>query len=564
MVWQNKGKTTSNAVVLLACALGGAMLAGVDARLAVDRRVAKARGLHGVIDHPVNHVDALLKAQGVEATSNSTTYFYNNQVLDHFDSSVVASPSPKWSQRYYVDSTFWGGEGFPVFLYIGGEGPQSAPSSRLLMYTLAEEHQALMLALEHRYYGESFPVPDMTNENMIYLTSTQALADLARFVSYVKAFDPSVPDADSSPSLDLPASPASSKFVTFGGSYPGNLATWIKLKYPALVEGTVGSSAPVFGEFNFEQYAQVTGFAMSYDFIGGSSECYSTIDQATADLEALVTSTAPFGASTEIPDALRPCSTMTSDLDLSMYESELFGNFQGAVQYNLEGYQPYVSDLCDAITDATDAGATPLDAFAAATALFYPDTGSCISSNFSADYISFIANTTFSGLGCDLSCSSDRQWVYQSCNEFGYFQTTTGDNQPFKGFTYLDANAAGTQVCLQGFDLDEYTGPRANAQGLLANTQYGARHVEGINITMPNGNCDPWHALSTANSTDAFYESGSTQELSEGVTIVEIDGTAHCRDMYSPEAFAAVGVPDTEPVKWAHAKICDDVAAYLA
>lgn len=539
----------------------------VDARLA-DRRMAKARGLEGFVDHPVNHVSGVLDRAGVLAVSNSTTYFYNNQVLDHFDSSVVTAPEPKWSQRYYVDSTFWGGEGFPIFLYIGGEGPQSAPSSRLLMYTLAQEHNALMIALEHRYYGESQPVENMSNENLVFLTSTQALADLERFLSYILAFEPSVADTQSTPALELPAATANSKVVTFGGSYPGNLATWLKLKYPASIEGTVGSSAPVFAEFDFEQYAQVTGFAMGYDLIGGSPECYATIDEATADLEALLLSTTPYGASDEIPEQLKPCSTMTEDVDLATYEAELFGNFQGTVQYNLQGYTPYVADLCNVITDATDAGATALEAFAAASALFYPDSDSCVSSNFTQDYVSLIANTSFSGSDCDLSCTSDRQWVYQSCNEFGYFQTTTGADQPFKGFTYVTDETAGTQVCVQGFGLEEagltYTGPKSNALGLLANTEYGARHVEGINVTMPNGNCDPWHALSTANSTDPFYESGSTQEISPGVAIVEIDGTAHCRDMYAPGAFEAVGVPDTEPVKWAHSVIMANVAAYIS
>ncbi len=34
--------------------------------------------------------------------------------------------------------------------------------------------------------------------------------------------------------------------------------------------------------------------------------------------------------------------------------------------------------------------------------------------------------------------------------------------------------------------------------------------------------------------------------------------------MYAPEAFAAVGIPDTEPVLWAHALIAANVAGYLA
>ena len=32
--------------------------------------------------------------------------------------------------------------------------------------------------------------------------------------------------------------------------------------------------------------------------------------------------------------------------------------------------------------------------------------------------------------------------------------------------------------------------------------------MEGINITMPNGGMDPWHALSVVLPTDKFYEAG--------------------------------------------------------
>ena len=49
--------------------------------------------------------------------------FYNEAVLDHFAS--VAEKASTWSQRYYADARFWCGEGCPVFLYIGGEGPRA-------------------------------------------------------------------------------------------------------------------------------------------------------------------------------------------------------------------------------------------------------------------------------------------------------------------------------------------------------------------------------------------------------------------------------------------------------
>ena len=125
-------------------------------------------------------------------------------------------------------------------------------------------------------------------------------------------------------------------------------------------------------------------------------------------------------------------------------------------------------------------------------------------------------------------------------------------------------------MCAAAFAIDaaSYEGPRANALGPVANTAYGARAVQGANVTMPNGNMDPWHALGVVNASDPFFEAPradpqAAQRVAPGVSIVELDGTAHCRDMYAPGVFEAIGVPDTEPVKWAHAKIAANVAAYL-
>lgn len=84
---------------------------------------------------------------------------------------------------------------------------------------------------------------------------------------------------------------------------------------------------------------------------------------------------------------------------------------------------------------------------------------------------------------------------------------------------------------------------------------------------MPNGNMDPWHALGVVNASDTYFEAGGgRQVLAAGVSVVELDGTAHCRDMYAPGAFESLEPPieDTPPVKWAHARIMADVARYLA
>ena len=133
---------------------------------------------------------------------------------------------------------------------------------------------------------------------------------------------------------------------------------------------------------------------------------------------------------------------------------------------------------------------------------------------------------------------------------------------PFTSLTSCNINVAGKAMCEQAYDIEDYKGPQMSGdKSRYASTEmYGARSVQGANITMPNGNMDPWHSRSVVNETSQFYEPA---EITSSETIVEIDGTAHCRDMYAADAFAPK-FNDTGAIQWAHAKIRESVESYLA
>ena len=136
--------------------------------------------------------------------------------IDNFAS---AEDQTKWegAQRYWINSNLWGGPGYPVFVFIGGEWEESCDTlmeGGLFLWDLAQYHNALLLNIEHRFYGRSFPFNDTTTDHLQFLTSDQALADLARLIDKV---------------LEDYETPTS-KVITVGGSYSGNLAAWFRLK----------------------------------------------------------------------------------------------------------------------------------------------------------------------------------------------------------------------------------------------------------------------------------------------------------------------------------------------
>ena len=44
------------------------------------------------------------------------------------------------------------------------------------------------------------------------------------------------------------------KWIAFGGSYPGSLAAWLRLKYPHLIHGSISTSRPLIAQADFPEY----------------------------------------------------------------------------------------------------------------------------------------------------------------------------------------------------------------------------------------------------------------------------------------------------------------------
>jgi Serine carboxypeptidase S28 len=81
---------------------------------------------------------------------------------------------------------------FPIFFYCGNEGPVEMfyNNSGFLNNDLAAEFSALVVYMEHRYFGDSYPFGNQTEaykkENLVYLTSLQALHDFVNFLNFLK------------------------------------------------------------------------------------------------------------------------------------------------------------------------------------------------------------------------------------------------------------------------------------------------------------------------------------------------------------------------------------------
>lgn len=106
------------------------------------------------------------------------------QTLDHFN----PQDSRTFQQRYYVNDQYYKPNGI-IILYINGEGPVSGPpsdpSNGVVM--IAQKFNAVIVTLEHRYYGKSVPFDTLPTANLQWLSSKYALYDLAVFAEAFRA-----------------------------------------------------------------------------------------------------------------------------------------------------------------------------------------------------------------------------------------------------------------------------------------------------------------------------------------------------------------------------------------
>ncbi|KAI4898011.1 hypothetical protein NFI96_017490 [Prochilodus magdalenae] len=462
-------------------------------------------------------------------------------------------------QRYFVNDRFYR-PGGPVFLMIGGEGPANPAWMQYGTWlTYAEKLGALCLLLEHRFYGKSHPTEDLSVDSLRFLSSRQALADLAHFRT-VTAETHKL---------------CSNKWIAFGGSYPGSLATWFRLKYPHLVHASVATSAPVYATVNFPEYLEVVQQSLA----GENPECPVAVKSASDTLVARLKDPKTYD---NITKDFRLCSKLEirSDMDSAYLLETLAGNFMDVVQYNednrafegVAGTNITIKVLCDMMMDSSLG--EPYNRYAAVAQLLRDTfTQSCTDAQYSS-YLRDMRNTSWSGAAASggaclwnkvehsarsyLSfCAAEqakaksqaeayelpgylctprhrkfehpenrfiggrgqnwgRQWVYQTCAEFGFYQSTDSPNQPFRGFPLRYH----LQQCTDIYNLNLSVADAVQQ----TNEEYGGYDIRTTRIVFPNGSVDPWHAL------------GVITNITDELPAVFIKGTAHCANMYPARA----------------------------
>ncbi|XP_057830209.2 uncharacterized protein LOC131041212 [Cryptomeria japonica] len=383
---------------------------------------------------------------------------YFTQTLDHF--SFTPQSYVTFQQKYLINSKHWGGasSNSPIFVYTGNEGYiEWFTQNTGFMFDIAPQFKALLVFIEHRYYGESMPfgskdVAYSNDSTLGYLSSTQALADYAILITDLKK------------NLSAEDSPV----VVFGGSYGGMLAAWFRLKYPHIAIGALASSAPILA---FDDIVPSDGYynIVSNDFRNESENCFNVIKKSWKILSEM-SSTSSNRRS--LKESLKLCQ----DSDVDSVEGWLSDAYFEAAEtdyptpanfiQNLPAYP--VKQMCKAI-DNPSSGNNILSQLYGAANIYYNYTGN---------------------LSCfDLRPSDphgEGGWSFQTSTEMMMPMTIDPVKSMFPGSDYMES--------IQDFTYLNFTWAISD----WIPTEFGGHNIKrvlkrfGSNIIFFNGLRDPW------------------------------------------------------------------------
>ena len=461
----------------------------------------------------MNLILVLLSLISVSALGDYKNYFFEkhlkNQSTQRWGAIPTPSPDSKeftqklnhldpkdtrtFNQRYFVVTNYAESKSSPTLFYLCGESTCEGPSAGL--YHFASQLKANLITIEHRYYGKSQPFSSLTTENLKYLTTDFALRDAAHFQRYA-----------------MNELGFNGKWIVAGGSYAGSLAAYYRAKYPDLVVGALASSGPVKAEENFEDYdryvAQMAG-----------PQCLNQIKKVVAEVESALQDPKQLAELKKLFSAEK----LLTDLDFVYLVADMAAL---AVQYG------YKDRFCGLLQSEK-----PIEGYAKFTQEIYNNWGINALSGSASGATSLDPTDYESSFGM-------RQWFYQSCTEYGYWQNAYHDENLSARSKLINLEYH-RDVCRRLFGIETPTDThKINDAFYLPLLQKSTSQ-----IFFTNGSTDPWINLSIAE------QNGNT--LNSNTSHMTIEGAAHCDDLRSPKT------SDSEFLKAARSRFVDLVREWI-
>ena len=362
---------------------------------------------------------------------------FSEQLVDHDDPSQGT-----FIQRYYQvvppnSTTKY------AILDIGGESDAFYPSGVDDFYEVLSQdlENAVVVTLEHRFFGKSLPKPDLKYETyQKLLTVNQAVQDLITFKNWYQS---NVLHSDST------------KWLLIGGSYSGMLSAIIRSKYPNEFAAALSSSGVVLATDDFKDFDRQIEISLGHQCATAARTARRHIDYLLDNGQADYVLKL-FNAEGVTPDVFR------------WVVGEMFSL---SPQYGKR------EAICGPLENTIITGEDPMMALAK----FSRDVFAKDDSIYNMYANEYLKNDT------NIEHPAARSWQWMTCNELAYWQvapgkTTLRSPKVTQDFFY--------QQCRDVFD-ENIPYPDTNK----FNTEWGGLQQTGTKIFFTTGSQDPWTHL---------------------------------------------------------------------
>lgn len=410
------------------------------------------------------------------------------QPLDHDDPS-----SPTFEQRYWVNTRHYK-KGGPVIVIDGGEtsGEDRLPFLDTgIADILAKATHGLGVILEHRYYGESVPVKNLTTDSLRWLNNYQALSDSARFMKHVNFSSNLFPSSVSSETISNLKAP-NSPWIYYGGSYAGARAAHMRVLYPEIVFGAIASSAVTHATINNWEYMDIIRTA-------APPACSALIQASMSHVDAMIVN----ATLREPVKALFGLQGLKHDTDFVSVLSWPLGFFQGKnwdPNVDERGFDEFCSKLTSKGDDSalaklesewtTSLPGIPIEVAVLRYAKYIRNLveALCPATEDQEDCFGTHNDEKFHGTSLQ---ETWRLWTFQVCTEWGYFITAPPDPEWPSMISRLTDLHYESKICRQAFPPGEFMHvPKwPNVTVVNALGDFGLTHSR---LAFIDGEIDPW------------------------------------------------------------------------
>ena len=372
-------------------------------------------------------------------------------------------------------------------MLLGGEtyGDNRLPFlQKGIVHQVIEATGGLGVILEHRYYGESFPYPNTALENLRFLSTEQALAEVDYFARNVK-FE----------GIDEDLTAPNTPWVVYGGSYAGAQAAFLRVVYPDTFWGAIASSGVTVAIYDYWEYFEPIRTTAPPDCVHATQTFIGILDSIltsnnTASVKQLKNAFG-FGSVSNNQDFANIFTDVygwqSTNWDPEVNSPSFYNyctNITGSLNYpDLESDRPTAAALISA--SGHENGTATEDTILNAIGWYGIKRSRQEESGLTQDeYFTTLNATLWQDTSIE-AANAYRSWNYQVCTEWGYIQTgsTPEDIQPLISRT-LDLEYL-TSFCRSGYN-------RTEPPAVENVNKYGGFNISYPRLAHIGGNADPW------------------------------------------------------------------------